>query len=250
VNLWPLQQLWPALTNPTKKWSAGAMKDTEDSAWLDSLHGDLTSQAVDYLVDGGFCAISVDLRGYTPAQQDVVLAQLTEVAGEPVATGHGGDWVAFALPGARAGEGTDPSTDLEGLPDDEQLFWSPAVFERTDGSLPEQDGDHERWWLGTEPAQFTVRSIEPEADFTSVTLDLSAAPCVSRDVVVSLTADGRTVSTTVDLEAAGEAPVTVTLPSATTDATLDVTPSGRACTVPDDPRDLTVAVLDPVATFR
>lgn len=250
-SLWPLQQFWEALTNPTKKWSSGAMKDTEDSAWLDSLHGEITADTVANLEAGGFCAISVDLRGYTAEEGEQLLAQLTGLLGEPVATGHGGDWVGFALPGAAAGEGTDPSTGLDDMTDDEQVFYAPPVIERTDGSAPERDGAHELWWLGEDPAEFTVRSSEPEADFTSVTLQLNAAACAARSVVVDLTgADGRTSSTTVDLAASDERDVTVTLPSATTDATLRVTPDGQACSVKDDPRDLTVAVQDPVATFR
>ncbi|WP_448629960.1 hypothetical protein [Cellulomonas soli] len=128
-NLSAYEHLWLPLADPHKDWSFGAMKGTVDSAWLEELGSDIDERAVDKLSAGGFCAIHVDRRGYTPEEYTTLMAQLREQLGTPVATGHDGDWSAFRLPvaGPRA---EDVAADLDELPDDTQLFWAPRASAR------------------------------------------------------------------------------------------------------------------------
>jgi hypothetical protein len=92
---------WPALTNPGKAWSFGAMKDTTAAKWQAVLGNNITQSAVSDLVAGGFCGIHVDRRGFTAGEGTLMTKRLSSLLGKPVATGHGGDWATYVLPAAR-----------------------------------------------------------------------------------------------------------------------------------------------------
>lgn len=87
----------PALTNPEKSWSFGAVKDTQDSRWVEALGDDVSAADVAALKEAGFCAIHVDWRGYVEPRASELAAHLEGEFGAPVAVGHDGHWSAFAL---------------------------------------------------------------------------------------------------------------------------------------------------------
>ncbi|GAA1405593.1 hypothetical protein [Oerskovia paurometabola] len=90
--------LLPALTNPAKYWSFGAMKETPDSVWLEQLGADIDASELPELSEAGFCAVHVDWRGYSDEDAAAFAASIQQLLGPPVAVGHGGDWSAFPLP--------------------------------------------------------------------------------------------------------------------------------------------------------
>lgn len=99
VTLTAYGHFLPALTNPGKKWSFGAIKSTPDSVLPEEIGSVLQADEVDRLVDAGFCAVHVDTRGYFEQDLTTLLPDLELVLGPPVATGRDGTWLAYALPG-------------------------------------------------------------------------------------------------------------------------------------------------------
>ncbi|WP_158372184.1 hypothetical protein [Cellulosimicrobium cellulans] len=91
------EHLVPALTNPGKDWSFGAIKATPDSALPEEIGSRVEPEELDELRDTGFCAVHVDWRGYTAEEAVAVRTELDALLGDPVATGHGDDWSAYAL---------------------------------------------------------------------------------------------------------------------------------------------------------
>lgn len=89
--------LLPALTNPDKLWSFGAVKETPDSALPAEVGNDLNPAEVSELKDRGFCAVHVDWRGFAEADRPALLAALESDFGAPVASGHDGDWTAYKI---------------------------------------------------------------------------------------------------------------------------------------------------------
>ncbi|WP_263729296.1 hypothetical protein [Cellulomonas sp. SG140] len=95
------EHLWPALTNPEKSWSFGAMKWSAADNWQRSVPDPLDRAGVQQLVKAGFCAVHVDYRGFAAADVEAARKHFTELLGPPVASGLGGAWNAFALANAR-----------------------------------------------------------------------------------------------------------------------------------------------------
>jgi hypothetical protein len=116
---------WPALTNPGKAWTFGAVKGTTASEWLAVLGNNIDESAVSNLVAGGFCGIHVDRRVFTASEDALMAKRLSTLLGPPVATGLGGNWAAYALPAA----GRDPAFDVKDtarLPDGLAKFFYPT----------------------------------------------------------------------------------------------------------------------------
>jgi hypothetical protein len=85
------------LSNPGKKWSYGAVKNTAESAWLESLPQFPMDQNFIELKEKGFCAIHIDTAGILPQEQESMTNFYNALFGEPVATGHDGEWILYAL---------------------------------------------------------------------------------------------------------------------------------------------------------
>lgn len=97
-NLSAYGHFLPALSNPDKMWSFGAMKNTEDSVWLEQIGSEVDASEVKSLTEAGFCAVHVDWRGYTDEERATLAPQVQALLGAPVATGLGGLWEAYRLP--------------------------------------------------------------------------------------------------------------------------------------------------------
>ena len=85
------------LSNPSKKWSYGAVKNTAESAWLESLPQFPMDQNFIELKEKGFCAIHIDTAGILPQEQESMTNFYNALLGDPVATGHNGEWILYAL---------------------------------------------------------------------------------------------------------------------------------------------------------
>lgn len=91
------EHLWPALTNPEKSWSFGAMKWSAADNWQRSVPDPLDHAGAEQLVHAGFCAVHVDFRGFAPADAEAERQRFADLLGAPVATGFNGAWSAYSL---------------------------------------------------------------------------------------------------------------------------------------------------------
>ena len=242
--------LWPALTNPDKQWTFGAMKFTRADAWLSELNNTLDQADVERLAAVGFCAVHVDLRGFAAGDDARVVDALTALLGPPVATGHGADWLAFALPAIEPGEVVD-FTEFEDLPDDLQIFFAPPtiLMDSEPYAAPERNTFREWWWLTPEPAEFEIRATDDDGDFAEVVGQLQAAECAPRRTTLELVSDGQVVSDVIELEAGEIRQFSLRLQEASTSARLIVSSDGEGCLVEGDSRPRAVALLDPAVDY-
>ena len=235
---------WPALTNPDKEWSFGAMKGTIGSEWQRVLGSDIDASTVSDLAAGGFCGIHVDRRGLTAGENEQVAKRLSTRLGPPVATGHAGDWSVYALP-AGTGHVLDVK-DVAQLPDRLATFFYPPVIAPPVGGTTvgaERDA-FGPWWRETaESTKFTIDSIDPAAEFNTVTGTVRAGACSPRDATLELRTNNETVKTSFHLKPGEEHDFELSLAAKATNAQLVVTAPGAWCTNPDQ-KAMTVALLD------
>ncbi len=235
--------LWPAITNPEKSWSFGAMKNTTASAWQGALGDDIDAADVPSLVAGGFCAVHVDLGGYTAGDGEALVYELDRLLGEPVALGLSGQWLAYELPGDRDVIDAD---DLAEAPGPVGTFYSPPTISSGAGAptWPKVDTFHSTWSLTERRAEFAIDSLDGGADFRSVSGEVRSGQCGTHRVELSLTADGAEVSRTIELGAGEVAPFELGLDDPTRAASLVVRTVGPVCDgTPEQDRE-SVALLD------
>jgi hypothetical protein len=85
------------LSNPGKKWSYGAVTNTAESAWLESLPQFPMDQNFIELKEKGFCGIHIDTAGILPQEQESMANFYNTLLGDPVATGHDGAWIFYRI---------------------------------------------------------------------------------------------------------------------------------------------------------
>ncbi len=235
---------WPALTNPNKEWTFGAMKGTLASEWERVLGSDIDESAVSNLVAGGFCGIQVDRRGLTASEDVRVTKRLSTLLGKPVATGDGGDWAAYALPTADPHQVLD-ITKAAGLPDRLTTFYYPPVIAPPVGGTTvgaERDA-FGPWWRATaERTKFTINSLDPAAEFSTVTGTVRAGACSPRDATLELRTNNEMVKTRFHLEPGTEHDFALRLAAKATNAQLVVTAPGAWCVNPPQ-QAITIGLL-------
>lgn len=225
---------WPALTNPAKEWSFGEMKGTTGSEWQRVLGSDIDASAVSDLVAGGFCGIHVDRRGLTTSEDAQVTKRLSTLLGPPVATGHEGDWAAYALPATGPHQVLD-ITNAAALPDQLATFYYPPAIESTpeDSSVGAEIDAFGPWWRMTaERTALTVNSLVPATAFSTVSGTVRAGTCSPRDATIELRTKMETVRTSFHLEPGKAHDFALTLEKKTTNAQLVIRAPGAACTNP------------------
>jgi phosphoglycerol transferase len=243
----PTYQSWlPRLTDSTKSWSYGTMRDTLASAWAQALGDDITPTAVNHLRAGGFCVVHVDRRGYPEQEWAPLVDRLTRVLGQPVASGHYGDWFAFRLPDLGPVDRIDPRNRGELAPATARFYY-PVVMVPTGATQAseERDSTHRWWWLTAQSAEFDLRALDGVAPVSGLKGTLLAAGCGEREVELRLTSDGGSDSTELHLAADGRATFDLTLPRPTQLATLTLRSNEAACPAVEG-RTLTMALIDPV----
>lgn len=245
VGLGNYEHFWPALTNPGKLWSFGAMKGTLSSAWQKAVSDDIEATDIPSLEAGGFCAVHVDTRGYSPEDATEVTDGLEELLGEPVAEGLGGTWLAYVLPAP--GDGNVGGGALADASGELGTFYAPPKVVPGDGApaTPAVDSPQAEWWLPEGRAEFEVRSLDGGADFSSVTGELRSASCAGHDVELTLQVDGGdTVTRTMRLEADGASPFDLEFP-ATRHARLTVATTAALCPAANGIVEGAIALIDP-----
>lgn len=244
-NLPTYQALLPSLTDPTKSWSYGAMKNTRASQWARQLGDDLTPEVIDQLRRAGFCAVHVDRRGYTDQTWAPLTDRLTQLLGPPILTGHNGDWWAYRLPvtGASARVDVRDPSDIER---ETLSFYYPPVVSPSPGTSAseERDASHRWWWLTGSFGRFDVRTIEPRVRFQRIHGAVQAAPCNDQRIVIRFTSEEGTRTTGLHLPEGGRRQFELTLPSPATMARLTLRTEEPCAS--EDGRRLSVALLDPV----
>lgn len=236
------EQFWPALTNPEKRWTYGATKGTVESNWMQILGDNLDQPSLEKLAAAGFCGVHLDKRGYTPEAASAVVARLDDLLGAPVASGHGGDWTAWPLPGRHAAA-LAPS-EVSDLPTAvAALFYPPEIAPAPGNPLPaESDGLSSWWWTTSPAAEFDVTS-SPKFMFRRIVGSVRAAPCGARDATVELRSGSDVESETLQLSGAtGPQPFSLELPANVSSAQLTVRTSGPACQIASDTRTLFLAL--------
>lgn len=91
------EHFWQVLTNPSKHWSYGAIRNTAASAWAAALPQIPSADQRRQLRTAGFCAIHLDRRGYRPSSWRAITDELTKDLGPAVATGLQGRWRLYSL---------------------------------------------------------------------------------------------------------------------------------------------------------
>lgn len=97
IRMGPYDHLWPALTNQTKNWSYGAIKNTPEGRFVEKFSSSLSPTDVIELKKMGFCAVHVDKLGFSESELSDVISNLQTELGQPVAVGMNGRWIAYRL---------------------------------------------------------------------------------------------------------------------------------------------------------
>jgi len=212
---------WTSITNPGKRWSYGAVKNTDAGIWSAQLSELPTESEVAALRAGGFCAIHLDTRGYISERLPEITSNLKSRFGEPVATGYEGEWLLFDI--------TDvgPSSSSASA----NFFHQPMITADPETTQPrESDLERSWWWMKAPRSVFTLTSSRIDTPVTSVRGYLQAPECGPRPITVVLAADGREDKVTVIAEPDAPTPFELTLPGGGAPiATLEVQAPGSDC---------------------
>ena len=210
---------WTSITNPGKRWSYGAVKNTDAGIWSAQLPELPTDDQVGMLSAGGFCAINVDTRGYISERLPEIMSNLKSRFGEPVATGYDGEWLLYDI---REVEPSSSSADF---------FHQPMITADPETTQPlETELERSWWWMKAPSSVFTLTSSRPETPVTAVRGFVQAPECGTRPITLVLAADGREERLTVIAEPDAPTPFALDLPGGGAPvATLEVQAPGADC---------------------
>ena len=213
---------YASLTNPGKDFSYGSVKYTPASIWASQLPQVPTDEQVALLRGAGFCAISVDFRGYLGEQTNPIFDDLSSRYGSPVASGLDDSWQLFRIP-----DGPMPTADqVQAFLHQPFIESDPATSSAMDSSLESM-----WWWTTQGSSTFTLTATAPDHPVTTVTGALQAPSCGPVPITLTLTgATGVTQTMNVIAKPDGPTPFRITTP-ATPEATLQVNTPGRGCAV-------------------
>lgn len=218
---------WQSITDPGKRWSYGAVRNTDAGVWSAQLPQVPTDEQLALLRGAGFCAVHVDRRGYAPEVVDEVVADLTARLGSPVATGFDGDWLMFDLRGVQPAAAEAVRGFLR------QPF---ITVDFTQVTPRESAGQSAWWWTRGPEADITLTPTRSDAPLTTVSGAVQGPECGAVPTTVTLAAGDDVVSTELLARPSQSTPFTLTLDGpAATPATLTVQAAGKGC--PIDGRD-------------
>lgn len=211
---------WTSITNTGKKWSYGAVKNTDAGIWSGQLPELPNEEQVANLRAGGFCAIHVDTRGYISERLPAITGNLEIRFGAPVVTGFDGDWLLYDITNA-------PASTTEQA---EGFFHQPMVTADPETTQPrETDLEEAWWWMKADRSVFTITGTRPETPVTTVRGLVQAPQCGPRPITLILAANGQEDRTTVIADPNQPTEFELTLPAAATVATLEVQAPGPDC---------------------
>ncbi len=212
---------WTSITNPGKKWSYGAVKNTDAGIWSGQLPEIPNDDQVAALRAGGFCALHVDTRGYASERLSVVTGNLASRFGTPVASGFDNEWLLYKIAG-------EPSASPK---EADKFFHQPMITSDSDTTQPRESLlDDYWWWMKDDRSIFTITSTRPETPITAISGEVQAPACGARQVTLVLAANGG--EDRISVMATPDTPTAFALslptPSNTT-ATLEVQALGPDC---------------------
>ena len=223
------EHFWQVLTNPSKQWSYGALRNTSASAWAAALPQIPTAQQRVQLSAAGFCAIHLDRRGYRPSAWRAITEVLDTDLGSPVATGLQGRWRLYAL--------GEPGALLTGDPQQwpvpaRALLLAPVLLDADLG--PRRTRLTSSWYqLASSTSRADLVAVDPALPVTGVQGWLEAPACGPVPVQLRLGDLGSGDSGQVQVTArAGErVPFRISIP-ASERAQLTIRAVGPACSDP------------------
>ncbi len=216
---------WTSLTNPEKRWSYGAVKNTDAGIWSSQLPELPTDEQASYLRGAGFCAIHLDTRAYISEQLPLITGNLQDRFGAPVATGFDGEWLLFDITGT-------PAAQQQAT---EDFLHQPMITADSETTQPrESELESTWWWMKSERSVFTLTSTRPETPITTIRGSIQAPICGARPITLVFAANDQESQTTLIAEPNTPTPFELTLPEPTTAiATLEVRAPGPDCQSPD-----------------
>ena len=212
---------WTSITNPDKRWSYGAVKNTRAGVWSSQLPQVPNDAQVANLRAGGFCAIHLDRRGYSGTDLLDVTANLESRFGAPIVKGFDGEWLLFDI------TDVEPATPAQA----EAFFNQPLIAADPDTTTPrESELENLWWWMKESRTVFTLTASGASTPVTAVRGFLQAPACGARSVTVVLAADGREDTVTIPTSPEQPTPFELTLPAMGAPfATLEVRTDAPAC---------------------
>ena len=216
---------WTSITNPEKRWSYGAVKNTDAGIWSGQLPEIPNDEQIANMRAGGFCAIHLDTRGYISEQLPAITDNLTSRFGESAVTGFDGEWLLFDITNAQ------PATTERA----ESFFHQPMVTADSDTTQPRDTALEDFWWwMKDERSVFTFTATRPESPVTTVRGQVQAPECGTRPITLILATDGEEATTTVIANPGAPTPFELSLPAPGPPvATLEVRANGPDCQGPD-----------------
>jgi len=230
---------WTSLANPGKRWSYGAVKNTDAGVWSSQLPQVPSDDQVALLEQSGFCAIHLDTRGYVSEALPAIKDDLNGRFGAPLATGFDGRWELFGLGSGWA------APDAELSPEAYAFLHQPMITPDEFTALTRDSLLQSTWWWTTQrKATFAFTPTTPNALVTAVSGKVRAPKCGPSPVTLTLEADGQRTSVTVAALPDADSPFELTLEKpADAQAVLTVEALGAGCEVPGQ-RKRFVQVID------
>ena len=219
---------WTSLANPGKRWSYGAVKNTDAGVWSSQLPQVPNDNQVSLLKQSGFCAIHLDTRGYVSEALPAIKADLSGRFGAPLATGFDTRWELYGLGSGWA------APDAELSPEAFAFLHQPMITPDEFTALTRDSVLQSTWWWTTQrEALFTLTPTSLEAPVIGVSGRVRAPKCGPTPVTLTLEAGGQRASITVAALPDADSPFDLALDQPTdAPATLTVAEMGAGCDVP------------------
>ncbi len=219
---------WTSLANPGKRWSYGAVKNTDAGIWSSQLPQLPTDEQVALLRQSGFCAIHLDTRGYVSEALPPIKEDLSGRFGAPLAAGFDDRWELYGL----GGDWSPANAELS--PAAFAFLHQPMITPDEFTALTRDSVLQSYWWWTTQrEGTFTLSPTTPDAPVTGVSGTVRSPNCGPTPVTLTLTADGQRRSVTVAAlpDADSSFDLTLDQPSGA-EAVLTVAALGEGCDVP------------------
>ena len=211
---------WTSLTNPNKRWTYGAVKNTDAGVWSSQLPELPNDEQVAYLRAGGFCALHFDTRGYISERLPALTGNLASRFGTPVASGYNNEWLLYDI------SATEPITSTQA----DTFFHQPMITADPETTQPrESELEDSWWWMKSDRSIFSLTSTRTQTPVTGMRGFVQAPKCGTRPVTLVLAADGLEDRTTVIANPDRPTPFELSLPESATYATLEVRAPGTDC---------------------
>jgi hypothetical protein len=219
---------WTSLANPGKRWSYGAVKNTDAGVWSSQLPQLPSDEQAALLKQSGFCAIHLDTRGYVSEALPAIKDDLSGRFGAPLATGFDGRWELYGLGGDWA------ALNAELSPAAFAFMHQPMITPDEFTALTRDSLLQSAWWWTTQrEGTFTFTPTTPDVPVMGVSGKVRAPKCGPTPVTLTLEADGQRTSVTVAALPDADSPFELTLERpADAQAVLTVEALGAGCDVP------------------